>query len=145
MTGELSFQSPNGFTISSDATNLASGGSVLDVVADTAVSSLLVAVSTVEIGTVAASLTSLDVIDQALQSISDTRAQLGAIQNRLSSTISNLGNISENTTAARSRIQDTDFASETAELSRNQILQQAGIAMLSQANAVPQNVLSLLQ
>ena len=145
MTGELSFQSPNGFTISSDATNLASGGSVLDVVADTAVSSLLVAVSTVEIGTVAASLTSLDVIDQALQSISDTRAQLGAIQNRLSSTISNLGNISENTTAARSRIQDTDFASETAELSRNQILQQAGIAMLSQANAAPQNVLSLLQ
>jgi len=144
VSGEVSFQSPNGFTISSSVT--AALGSILnEAVADTAVSSTLTAVSSVEIDTVAESLTSLDVIDQALQSISDTRAQLGAIQNRLSSTISNLGNISENTTAARSPIQVTDFAAETAELSRNQILQQAGIAMLSQANAAPQNVLSLLQ
>jgi flagellin len=87
----------------------------------------------------------INVIDAALRQISDQRGDLGAIQNRFSSTISNLGNISENVSAARSRIQDADFAMETAQLSRNQILQQAGIAMLSQANANPQNVLSLLQ
>ncbi len=84
-------------------------------------------------------------IDNALQNISNSRADLGAIQNRLQSTIANLSNISENTSAARGRIQDADFAAETAQLSRNQILQQAGIAMLAQANAAPQNVLSLLQ
>lgn len=87
----------------------------------------------------------IDVIDGALRTISDQRGDLGAIQNRFTSTISNLQNISENVSAARSRIQDADFAAETAQLSRNQILQQAGIAMLSQANASPQSVLSLLQ
>ncbi len=146
VAGEIKYQSPNAFTISSSiAAAVASAGSIINVAADTGVGSSLSAVSAVAIDTVANSLSALDVIDQALQSISDTRAQLGAVQNRLSSTISNLGNISENTEAARSRIQDTDFAAETAELSRNQILQQAGIAMLSQANAAPQNVLSLLQ
>jgi flagellin len=143
VAGELKFQSPNAFTISSSVANTA--GSILNVGANAGVASTLSAVSTVEIDTVANSLTALDIIDNALQNISNSRADLGAIQNRLQSTIANLSNISENTSAARGRIQDADFAAETAQLSRNQILQQAGIAMLAQANAAPQNVLSLLQ
>ena len=70
---------------------------------------------------------------------------MGAIQNRFSSTIANLATSTENLSAARSRIQDADYAIETANLSRTQILQQAGTAMLAQAKALPQNVLSLLQ
>jgi flagellin len=84
-------------------------------------------------------------LDSALTSISDLRSTFGAIQNRFESTISNLGTAVENLSAARSRIMDADFAAETAALTRAQILQQAGTAMLSQANAIPQNVLSLLQ
>ena len=80
-----------------------------------------------------------------LQSKCGIRADLGAIQNRFSSTIASLAAGSENISAARSRIQDADFAAETASLTRNQILQQAGIAMLAQANALPQSVLSLLK
>ena len=79
------------------------------------------------------------------RTVNTARADLGAIQNRFSSVISNLQNSSENLSAARSRIQDTDYAKETAELTRTQILQQAGTAMLAQAKSVPQNVLSLLQ
>ncbi len=84
-------------------------------------------------------------LDFALQGVTGLRAELGAVQTRFESTIANLQVSSENLTAARSRIRDADFASETAELTRNQILQQAGIAMLSQANTLPQNVLALLQ
>jgi len=83
-------------------------------------------------------------IDDALDKISDGRANLGAIQNRLSSTISNLANVSQNISAANSRIRDADFAMETSALSKSQVLQQAGTAMLSQANASTQSVLSLL-
>ena len=85
------------------------------------------------------------VIDDALKAIDNQRADLGAVQNRFENTISNLQNISENVSAARGRIQDTDFAAETANLSKNQILQQAGTAILAQANQLPQAVLSLLQ
>ncbi len=84
-------------------------------------------------------------MDAALQSVNSARADLGAIQNRFSSTIANLNTNSENLSAARSRIRDVDYAQETAELTRGQILQQAGTAMLAQANQVPQNVLRLLQ
>ncbi|MBL4942753.1 MAG: flagellin [Colwellia sp.] len=87
---------------------------------------------------------SIQRIDDALDKISDGRANLGAIQNRLGSTISNLQNVSQNISAANSRIRDADFAMETSALSKSQILQQAGTAMLSQANASTQNVLSLL-
>ena len=80
----------------------------------------------------------------AIQDISDMRSSLGAIENRLGHTVSNLSNVVENTSAAQSRIQDADFALEAAALARAQILQQAGTAMLAQANAVPQTVLSLL-
>ncbi|WP_394221919.1 flagellin [Alteromonas gracilis] len=86
----------------------------------------------------------LTAVDTAISAIGGLRADLGALQNRFQSTIRNLSNISENVSAARSRIKDTDFATETAELSRNQILQQASTTVLSQANQRPQAALSLL-
>ncbi|MCQ4317181.1 flagellin [Stutzerimonas zhaodongensis] len=85
------------------------------------------------------------VIDDAIKQIDSQRADLGAVQNRFDNTIANLQNISENVSAARGRIEDTDFAAETANLSKNQILQQAGTAILAQAKQLPQAVLSLLQ
>lgn len=87
----------------------------------------------------------LAVIDSALAGIDSQRADLGAVQNRFDNTINNLQNISENASAARSRIMDTDYAAETANLSKNQVLQQAGTAILAQAKQLPQSVLSLLQ
>lgn len=86
----------------------------------------------------------ISVLDGAMQQIDSERAKLGAVQNRFESTISNLQNISENASAARSRVMDTDYAAESANLAKNQILQQAGTAMLAQANQLPQAVLSLL-
>jgi flagellin len=87
----------------------------------------------------------LSVLDSALRTISTLRSDLGAVQNRMEYTISNLNNVVENTSAARSRVMDADFAAETANLTRGQILQQAGVSMLAQANAAPQAVLALLQ
>lgn len=87
----------------------------------------------------------LTAVDSAISIVDAKRADLGAIQNRFQSTIRNLSNISENVSAARSRIRDTDFATETASLTRNQILQQASTTVLSQANQRPQAALSLLQ
>ncbi|EHQ51648.1 flagellin, partial [Ectothiorhodospira sp. PHS-1] len=84
-------------------------------------------------------------IDDLLVTIGDYRANLGAYQNRLESAVANLMNAAENQSAARSRIRDADFAAETAELTRNQILQQAGVSVLAQANTAPQSVLALLQ
>lgn len=102
-------------------------------------------VKNIDISTAAGAQSAIDVVDGALETINSTRADLGAVNNRLDFTVSNLMNISENTAAARSRIVDADFAAETAELSRAQVLQQASSAMLAQANARPQQVLSLLQ
>lgn len=85
------------------------------------------------------------VIDEAIQAIDAQRADLGAIQNRFENTIGNLQNIAENVSAARGRIKDTDYAAETANLSKQQIMQQAGTAILAQANQLPQAVLSLLR
>jgi flagellin len=87
----------------------------------------------------------IDIIDTALNTINSARASLGAIQNRFSSVVVSLQTSSENLSASRSRIRDTDFAAEVAGLTRNQILQQAGTAMLAQANSLPQTVLSLLK
>lgn len=87
----------------------------------------------------------IPLIDIALQKIDDQRSALGAVQNRFDNTIANLQNISENVSASRGRIQDTDFAAETANLTKNQVLQQAGTAILAQANQLPSAVLSLLQ
>ncbi|HEL7751121.1 flagellin [Stenotrophomonas maltophilia] len=102
-------------------------------------------ISEVDVSTLAGAQKALSTIDNALGSINSTRADLGAIQNRFTSVVANLQTSSENMSASRSRIKDTDFAKETAELTRTQILQQAGTAMLAQANQVPQGVLSLLR
>jgi flagellin len=99
----------------------------------------------IDVSTVQGAQESVIVIDQAISAIDKQRADLGAVQNRFENTIGNLQNIAENVSAARGRIQDTDFAAETANLTKNQILQQAGTAILSQANQLPQAVLSLLQ
>jgi flagellin len=98
----------------------------------------------IDITSVTGTSDALKIIDQALLEISDSRADLGAVQNRFGHTISNLANIEENVSASRSRIQDTDFASETATMTKNQILQQAGTSILAQANQIPQAALSLL-
>lgn len=102
-------------------------------------------VSSIDISTAAGAQKAIKVVDEALKEINETRGDLGAITNRLDSTVKNLSNVSENAAAARSRIQDADFAAESANLSRAQVLQQAGNAMLAQANSRPQQVLSLLQ
>jgi flagellin len=87
----------------------------------------------------------IGMVDAALTSVNSSRATIGAINSRFDSVIANLRSTTENLSASRSRIQDTDFAAETARLTRSQVLQQAGVAMLAQANAAPQQVLSLLR
>ncbi|WP_313460078.1 flagellin [Stenotrophomonas sp.] len=101
--------------------------------------------SDLDISKVAGAQQALSIVDKALTAVNSSRADMGAIQNRFTSTIANLNTTSENLSASRSRIRDTDYAKETAELTRTQILQQAGTAMLAQANQSPQSVMSLLQ
>ena len=108
------------------------------------VSTDLVATGTIDIDSSTDAFAALSTIDDSLDSLSKKRATFGAIQNRFESAISNLSVYSENLTAARSRIQDADFAAETARLTRAQVLQQAGISILSQANQLPSQALSLL-
>jgi len=102
-------------------------------------------VSNANISTFLGAQRALSVMDSALTTVNSARADLGAIQNRFSSVVANLTTSSENLSASRSRIRDADYARETAELTRTQILQQAGTAMLAQANQIPQNVLTLLR
>lgn len=101
-------------------------------------------VETIDVTSAEGAQDAIAIVDGAISAIDSQRAILGAVQNRFENTIANLENISENVTAARSRIRDTDFAAETAEMTKNQILQQAGTSILAQANQVPQAVLSLL-
>lgn len=101
-------------------------------------------VSTGNVSNVADACALITAVDGYLNTVNSQRAKLGAVQNRFEAVVRNGQNVAENLTASRSRIQDADFAMETASLTRSQILQQAGIAMLSQANAQPQSVLSLL-
>lgn len=103
------------------------------------------ALSSISVATFAEAQEAISAIDNALETINETRSELGAINNRLDFTVNNLANVSENASAARSRIVDADFAAETAALSRAQVLSQASQAMLAQANAAPQQVLQLLQ
>lgn len=123
---------------------IAIGGTV----ADLGLSALIAldgqGIDTVDISSAEGAQAAILRLDSALSTISSQRASLGAVQNRFESTIANLSVTSENLSASRSRILDADFAAETANLTRAQILQQAGTAMLAQANALPQNVLSLL-
>jgi len=115
-------------------------------IAATGGSSALNSVESIDISGVTSenSQSAIEVIDAALAQIDSNRAALGAVQNRFSHTISNLANVQENVSASRSRIQDTDFAKETAVMTKNQILQQAGTSILSQANQIPQAAISLL-
>ena len=136
--GNVSFYSAKGFTVGGTDTTIVAA-------AATPSASSLQSVDTVDVSTQNGANDALNIIDGALSFISDTRADLGAMQNRFSSTISNLENVSQNISASRSRIQDADFAQESSSLARSQILQQAGISMLAQANASSQSVLSLLQ
>jgi flagellin len=133
------------YTVASNVIFGSGGVTAATTAANGTVTSLNLAVDDVDIGTVAGANQALQIIDAALTEINSQRADLGAIQNRFESVITNLANVSENSSAARSRIQDADFAQETANLARAQILQQAGISVLAQANAQPQNVLALLQ
>ena len=115
------------------------------IAAATATSSQLQAVKDMDVSTVDGANRTLAMVDSAIAAISSQRANYGALQSRFETTIANLNISSENMSASRSRIQDADFAQETANLSRTQILQQAGTAMVAQANQIPQGVLSLLK
>ena len=134
--GSIQLNSANTFTVKAGNASLAA--------TTDAATSKAVGVDTIDIGTQAGSQDALAIIDNAIANIDSQRADLGAVQNRFDHTISNLANISENVSASRSRIQDTDFATETAQMTKNQILQQAGTSILSQANQLPQAALSLL-
>ncbi len=114
-----------------------------DITGSTGIASVLASAG-ISIGSAGSALNAIKAIDAAIATIDTKRSELGAIQNRFSATIDNLANAIENQSAARSRIVDADFAVETANLSRSQILQQAGTSMLAQANQAPQSVLSLL-
>lgn len=104
----------------------------------------LTATNTVNVSNAANASAALSALSSALDTVNQSRATYGALQNRFEAVISNLQNYAENLTAARSRIQDADFAAETANLTRSQILQQAGVSILAQANTLPQTALSLL-
>ncbi len=135
--GQVTFDSDKSFVIT--------GARATEILSATSEAATLRKVADIDISTVSGANLALAVVDASLSRISDQRAKFGALQNRFASTIANLETSVENLSAARSRIRDADFAVETAELTRTQILQQAGTAMLAQANQIPQNVLSLLQ
>jgi len=113
--------------------------------ASTAAGTATTGVANLSVSTYGASQTAIALVDDALSKINTSRSTLGAIQSRFESAVSSQQTTSENLSASRARIQDADFAAETANLAKAQILQQSGIAMLAQANAIPQNVLALLQ
>ena len=129
-------------TLSVTGTGDLNGAGTTNATLDTTTS--LSSVATIDISTAGGSQSAIDVIDAALRQIGNERAELGATQNRFSQTISNLANVQENASASRSRIMDTDYATETAHMTKNQILQQAGTSILSQANQIPQAAISLL-
>ncbi|MGH8435665.1 MAG: flagellin [Pseudomonas sp.] len=136
VSGNIRLDSSGAFQVTStDATVAAAGTNI----------STLAKVSDVNISTAGGAQSAISVIDAAIAGIDKNRAALGATQNRFENTIANLQNIGENVSAARGRIQDTDFAAETAAMTKNQVLQQAGTAILAQANQLPQSVLSLLR
>lgn len=138
IVGDVRVDSSGGFTLGIAAANTT-------LLSTTQGTGTLSSVAALSIATQQGAQSAISVVDAAIQGIDSQRAGIGAVQNRLQSTIANLQSVSENVAAARSRIQDADFAAETANLTRSQILQQAGIAVLAQANALPQQVLSLLQ
>ncbi len=142
--GTVTLNSNNAAGIVLSGGAVASGGFTAATTAATTVSSVS-SISAINISTAAGATSALSAIDGALATVNTSRASLGAYQNRFASVVSSLQTTSENLTASRSRIQDTDFAAETASLSRAQILQQAGTAMLAQANQLPSQVMTLLR
>lgn len=142
ITGQLDLDSDKAFSV--DSTNAGTDFFTDDETTGVA-SATLQQVAKMDISTVDSALRTLTIVDSALATVNNQRARYGALQARFESTISNLQTTSENLSASRSRIKDADFAQETANLTRAQILQQAGTAMLAQANQLPQNVLQLLQ
>ena len=132
--GRVILDSQQSFKVTDAGSGLVIGGS-----------STLQSVSSLDVTTYNNAQLAIAIVDSGLAIVNGQRAQYGALQSRFSSTISNLATTSENVSASRSRIQDADFAQETANLTRNQSLQQAGIAMLAQANALPNQVLTLLR
>ncbi|MGB0127736.1 MAG: flagellin, partial [Rhodocyclaceae bacterium] len=145
-TGKVTFDSSKAFSITTAVADVFqdAAGTLGTAIAGT-YGAQLQAVNAMDVSTADAASRTLGIVDGALAAVSDQRSRYGALQNRLQSTISNLQTTSENLSASRSRIQDTDFAAETANMTKAQILQQAGTAMLAQANALPQSVLSLLK
>jgi flagellin len=143
VNGRVTFDSQQSFSVADAGSglNLDTNG----LTGATNGASQLQSVSSLDVTTYANAQLGIAIVDAALTAVNGQRAQYGALQSRFSSTISNLATTSENLSASRSRIQDADFAQETANLTRNQILQQAGVAMLAQANALPNQVLSLLK
>lgn len=139
VTGAVTLFADAGFTAVSST---AAAGTVFGTTVTAATST---AVSAIDISSTAGANTAIGIVDAAISQVSKMRADLGAVQNRFMNTIANLQTTTENLSAARSRIQDADFAAETAALTRGQILQQAGTAMLAQANALPNGVLTLLR
>ncbi len=137
--GTLTFTANENILITGDGDDMGLGSANFTIALDTTT------LSTVNVTSVSEANNTISRVDSALTVISTLRSELGAIQNRFESTISGLQAVSENLSASRGRIQDADFAAETAALTKAQILQQAGIAVLSQANTQPQVVLSLLQ
>lgn len=140
VTGQdtLNFTGTNNDELGLDVTGLAATGSEDNIQA-------VGTIANADVTTRESANTLIESVDSALDQINSIRGELGAIQNRFESTIRNLSSISESLAAANSRILDADFAAETAELSKNQVLQQAGISVLAQANGLPQQILSLLQ
>jgi flagellin len=145
VSGVYTASSTKGTLTLNSATSFSIGGTSTSDAGLSGASVGLSAINVVDISTVAGANNAISLIDGALSQVATIRGSMGALQNRFSSVVSSLTASSENLSAARSRIQDADFAAETAALTRNQILQQAGIAMLSQANALPNQVLTLLR
>ena len=141
--GELSFNSAASFNVTSDIA--AAAGSLFSTAANAANVSTLSSINNVDITTVSGAADAIKAVDGALTQIDNMRGDLGAVQNRFETTISNLSNVSENLSAARSRILDADIAQETSAMTKNNILQQAGVSILAQANQAPQLALSLLK
>jgi flagellin len=140
--GEITFSSAAGFNVTSDVD--ADSGSIFVNDTNEANISTLNSIDTIDITTVQGAADAIKAVDGALTQIDNMRGDLGAVQNRFESTISNLSNVSENLSAARSRILDADIAQETSAMTKNNILQQAGVSILAQANQAPQLALSLL-
>ena len=147
ITGNISLDSNSSFSatdgLATASTNATKTSYLLNGTAGS--SSQLQAVNTVDVSTVESATRTLATVDAAINAVDSQRAKFGALESRFNDTISNLQTSSDNLSASRSRIQDTDFAAETANLSRAQILQQAGTAMVAQANQQPQGVLALLK